>query len=179
MTPKYKKFDKVTIHGCLAAVAKRYEKLSKDSGCYIYDVILSTGGKIRCKETELNPYEFGSLGDITENIKSEEECRKELLGVRDSRDASSILDAAQKALEDRARSRDRKKERSMPSAVKAFNALTGHNITDAQGWLFMAVLKAARAEGGNIRRMDDYIDGSAYFALYGEQSFNNTKLGDK
>ena len=35
-------------------------------------------------------------------------------------------------------------ERSMASTVKAFNALTGHNLTESEGWEFMVLLKLVR-----------------------------------
>ena len=55
----------------------------------------------------------------------------------------------------------------MESTVEAFNALTGNSLSESAGWLFMLCLKAARAEGGCFKA-DDYVDGAAYFALYGE-----------
>lgn len=58
-------------------------------------------------------------------------------------------------------------ERSMRRTVAAFNALYGARITEVQGWQFMALLKMARAAGGNTRR-DDYLDQAAYAALAGE-----------
>lgn len=81
--------------------------------------------------------------------------------------AQDILDAAHEAIGDRAASRDVGKERSMARTVATFNALTGHKLTEAPGWQFMAVLKLARAQGARLN-MDDYIDGAAYMALAGE-----------
>lgn len=82
-------------------------------------------------------------------------------------EAQDILDAAHEAIGDRAASRDVDKERSMARTVATFNALTGHQLTEVQGWQFMATLKLARAQGGRLN-MDDYIDGAAYMALAGE-----------
>ena len=42
-------------------------------------------------------------------------------------------------------------------------------LTETQGWLFMALLKMSRAKGGEFNS-DDYIDGAAYFALAGESA---------
>lgn len=81
--------------------------------------------------------------------------------------AVEILTEAAETIGNRAAERDTPQERSMRRTVEAFNALTGHELTEVQGWLFMAVLKAARASAGAHRR-DDYVDGSAYFALAGE-----------
>ena len=93
---------------------------------------------------------------------------KLLVPEENSATATDILQEATECLTARAVERDREGgERSMRSAVEAFNALTGHELTEADGWLAMVCLKAARAEGGKFR-LDDYIDGAAYFALYGE-----------
>ena len=65
-------------------------------------------------------------------------------------------------------------ERSMPKIVAMFNALTGHELTPAQGWKFMACLKLARSEQGEHRE-DNYLDGAAYFALAGEEAGEDSK----
>lgn len=83
--------------------------------------------------------------------------------------APAILKEATDTLAARAKSRDseEKGERSMKASVDAFNALYGTNLTEEQGWMFMVLLKASRARNGETHR-DDYVDGSAYFALAGE-----------
>ena len=86
--------------------------------------------------------------------------------------ATDLLQSARDQIDDRASERDTEAERSMHSIVNAFNALYGTNLTEEQGWMFMVFLKAARAKGGNIR-IDDYIDGSAYFALAGEAAIKS------
>lgn len=58
-------------------------------------------------------------------------------------------------------------ERSMAKTVAAFNALTGHQLTEEQGWLFMETLKMARSQQGEFKR-DNYEDAVAYAALRGE-----------
>lgn len=83
--------------------------------------------------------------------------------------AVTILQDASSAVIGRADSRDVGGERSMPRAVEAFNALTGHRLTERDGWLLMVQLKAARATAGN-HTPDDYVDGAAYFALAGERA---------
>ena len=60
-----------------------------------------------------------------------------------------------------------KEERSMGKTVMAFNALTGQSLSETQGWLFMAVLKMARSQQGEYKH-DNFLDGTAYFALAGE-----------
>lgn len=86
--------------------------------------------------------------------------------------ATDLLHSACDQIGDRASERDTETERSMYSTVNAFNALYGTNLTEEQGWMFMVFLKAARAKGGNIR-IDDYVDGSAYFALAGEAAIKS------
>lgn len=84
--------------------------------------------------------------------------------------APDILTAALGHMQDRAETYDKPEgERSMPVTVAAFNALTGHNLTAEQGWLFMTVLKLCRTQQGG-HRPDNYEDGAAYFALMGEQA---------
>lgn len=89
-------------------------------------------------------------------------------------DAPQILAAAAEAIANRAASRDLPAERSMARTVAAFNTLTGHILTETQGWLFMAVLKAARSTAGKTE-IDDYIDGASYFALAGESASGGKK----
>ena len=82
--------------------------------------------------------------------------------------AQDILDAAAKHIAQRADSRDcAGGERSMGRAVQAFNAITGHGLTERDGWLFRVMRKASRATAGR-HNLDDYEDGAAYFALAGE-----------
>ena len=83
--------------------------------------------------------------------------------------APEILAAAAQCISDRAATRDLPAERSMARTVAAFNALTGHALTERDGWLFMVALKAARATAGS-HNADDYTDGAAYFALAGESA---------
>ena len=86
--------------------------------------------------------------------------------------ATGLLQSAYHQIGDRASERDTETERSMCSTVNAFNALYGTNLTEEQGWMFMVFLKAARAKGGRVR-VDDYVDGSAYFALAGEAAIKS------
>ena len=97
-------------------------------------------------------------------VDSEEQVEE----IPDKINASDILQQAKDCLVNRAVERDKPNgERSMKATVEAFNALTGHALSESNGWLFMLCLKAARAEGGCFKA-DDYVDGAAYFALYGE-----------
>ena len=56
----------------------------------------------------------------------------------------------------------------MKRTVEAFNALTGHSISERDGWFFMCVLKMARASNTPTGQPDDYEDLAAYGGLAGE-----------
>lgn len=83
--------------------------------------------------------------------------------------AIDLMQKGMNAIGDRANERDTESERSMCSAVGAFNAMYGTSLTEEQGWAFMVLLKMSRAKGGEVRK-DDYVDGAAYFALMGESA---------
>lgn len=101
--------------------------------------------------------------------------------VAEARDAQAaggavgILDEAAGAIRQRAASRDLPQgERSMARTVAAFNAMTGRNLTETEGWLFMVQLKAARATAGAFNR-DDYVDMAGYAALAGESAAKDAR----
>lgn len=82
--------------------------------------------------------------------------------------AVDILIAAADAISNRADQRDcQNGERSMGRAAATFNALTGHALSERDGWVFMAILKLSRAQEGR-HIIDDYMDGAAYITLAGE-----------
>lgn len=82
--------------------------------------------------------------------------------------ANEILTQAADEMSDRSATYDKPEgERSMGATVRAFEAVSGVTMTEEQGWLFMALLKAVRSQQGALR-MDSYVDGAAYFALAGE-----------
>ena len=82
--------------------------------------------------------------------------------------ASSIVRAALGHMQDRATTYDAPSgERSMGKVVGAFRELTGIDITEEQGHLFMCCLKIARATQGGFR-LDNYEDLAAYAGLAGE-----------
>ena len=82
--------------------------------------------------------------------------------------AEDFLNQAAQHMNDRAATYDAPQgERSMGKTVAAFNALTGRNLSETEGWLFMSLLKMARANQGAFR-LDNYEDLVAYTALMGE-----------
>ena len=91
--------------------------------------------------------------------------------------AHDILAAAAAHMQDRAATYDKPEgERSMNSTVLAFAAVTGVLMTEEQGWIFMALLKAVRSQQGAYRA-DSYEDGAAYFALAGEAAVRDRNWG--
>lgn len=98
--------------------------------------------------------------------------------TRTNHDAASLLIEAADIIADRALLRDQPTgERSMARTVAAFNALTGVQITELQGWQFMVCLKLARASAG-APHLDDYTDAAAYAALAGECMAATQQLHD-
>jgi hypothetical protein len=59
-------------------------------------------------------------------------------------------------------------ERSMGKAVVAFNAITGHALTESEGWLFLQVLKDVRLFTRSAYHADSAEDCIAYAALKAE-----------
>lgn len=78
-----------------------------------------------------------------------------------------ILTTADATVNARASDRDTEAERSMAATVKAFNAIHGTGLTEAQGWNFMCILKIKRAFTGRYKE-DDHVDLAAYVALCSE-----------
>ena len=64
-------------------------------------------------------------------------------------------------------------ERSMEKIVNSFNALTGKELTEAQGWMFMVLLKLVRDNTRVVGHKDSCDDLIAYAALYGESRLND------
>ncbi len=60
-------------------------------------------------------------------------------------------------------------ERSMGRTVDAFNIITGRNLTEAEGWLLMQLLKDVRQwQNPGAFHRDSAEDGVAYSALKAE-----------
>lgn len=72
-------------------------------------------------------------------------------------------------------------ERSMGSTVTAFNAITGRDLAEAEGWLLLQLLKDVRLFQRPGYHADSAEDGIAYAALKGEAKAReaaNTKEGE-
>ena len=60
-------------------------------------------------------------------------------------------------------------ERSMGRTVQAFNAVTGRDLTEAEGWLLLQVLKDVRQwQNPDKYHHDSALDGVAYASLKAE-----------
>jgi hypothetical protein len=59
-------------------------------------------------------------------------------------------------------------ERSMDATVKAFNAITGRDLTESEGWLLMLLLKNVRQWQKPEYHADSAEDAVAYSALLAE-----------
>jgi hypothetical protein len=83
--------------------------------------------------------------------------------------AAQIVQQAADEIAQRGQLRDKSSgERSMKRTVDAFNGLLGRPaLTEQEGWLFMCVLKMARATAGK-HHLDDYTDLAGYAGLAGE-----------
>ena len=82
--------------------------------------------------------------------------------------ASTFLKKGLGHMEDRAATYDKEGgERSMGKTVRAFNTITGHTLTEEEGWFMMEILKQVRSMQGNFKA-DNYEDLAAYAALRGE-----------
>lgn len=85
--------------------------------------------------------------------------------------AQDFLQAGLGHMQDRAVTYDKPTgERSMAATVGAFKCVSGVEMTEEQGWLFMGLLKMVRSQQGEFKA-DNYEDEAAYAALRGECAF--------
>lgn len=118
----------------------------------------------------LEPDEF-SKSQVDETVQFfNEEAAK--LGLKETgkkyKSAADFLNAALSHMQDRATTYDKPQgERSMGNTIAAFNIITGHQLTEEQGWLLMGLLKMVRSQQGNYKA-DNYEDEAAYAGLRGE-----------
>lgn len=83
-------------------------------------------------------------------------------------DAHKFLEEAARQMKERAALRDSPNgERVVETIVEMFNSLTGHELSEADGWKFLLLLKLVRSENGKYHA-DDYVDLAAYSVLLGE-----------
>ena len=83
--------------------------------------------------------------------------------------APQLLNKAATLMDQRGKQYDKPEgERSMAATVSAYNAVTGQQMTEANGWLLMALLKMVRDNQRNAPHKDSIEDLVAYASLYGE-----------
>lgn len=84
--------------------------------------------------------------------------------------AEGLLEDGLKVLSERGKQYDPagKTERSMEKIVAAFKIITGKELTEAEGWMFMAILKQVRSFQRPGFHADSAQDFVCYSALYGE-----------
>lgn len=83
--------------------------------------------------------------------------------------APELLGRAAAHMHDRASTYDETGgERSMGKAVTAFNAITGQNLSESEGWLLLQVLKDVRLFTRSAYHADSAEDCIAYAALKAE-----------
>lgn len=83
--------------------------------------------------------------------------------------ATDILNKAAQHMAERSKTYDKPEgERSMGRAVEAFNAITGRDLAESEGWLLLQVLKSVRLFTRPGYHADSAEDGVAYAALLAE-----------
>lgn len=92
--------------------------------------------------------------EVVQSLTKSKDFLKKALEVQDSR--ASEYDT------------DGKEERNMGKIVSAFNAITGHALTEAEGYLFMETLKNVRLFGAPSFHEDSAVDCISYASLKAE-----------
>jgi len=83
--------------------------------------------------------------------------------------APELLERAAGHMRDRAATYDKPEgERSMAQTVAAFNAVTGRDLTESEGWLLLDILKQVRLFQRPGYHADSAEDHIAYAALMAE-----------
>lgn len=90
--------------------------------------------------------------------------------VKASKKATEFLSKALSLLEERGKDYDQPEgERSMGKTVVAFNAITGHNLKESDGWLILQLLKDVRQnQNRDSYHADSAEDCISYAALKAE-----------
>lgn len=102
------------------------------------------------------------------SIKDENEALNEAAHVPAPK-AAEMLGRAAALLHERGQNYDKPQgERSMGRTVAAFNAITGRDLSEAEGWLFMQQLKQVRLFTRSGYHIDSAEDNIAYAALMAE-----------
>lgn len=82
--------------------------------------------------------------------------------------ADEYLSHGAEVLRERGKSYDKSgndEERSMAKIVQAFNTISGSNLSETDGWMFMVMLKMARIYQAGGKHEDSGVDMINYAAL--------------
>lgn len=108
--------------------------------------------------------EPGSIVELTDEVELPAE-KPDPYPVK----AAELLGRAAMHMHDRSATYDKPEgERSMGRAVEAFNAITGHKLSESEGWLLLQVLKDVRLFTRSEYHADSAEDCIAYAALKAE-----------
>lgn len=92
-----------------------------------------------------------------------------------NKSAIDFLTQAKTEQENRAVIRDTPKgERTAKKIASVFNALTDHNISEADAWTFLLILKLVRGRAGDYHE-DDFVDLVSYSSLLSECESNTAR----
>lgn len=104
--------------------------------------------------------------------EEEEYCRqlyKQLNEAKSARKAEDFLRQAANLLIERGKEYDQPGgERSMGKTITAFNAITGRDLSEAEGWLIMSLVKRVRQYSNPAYHKDSAEDAVNYGALEAE-----------
>jgi hypothetical protein len=90
--------------------------------------------------------------------------------------APQLLNKAAELMVQRGHQYDKREgERSMAQTVLAFNLITQKDLTEAHGFLLMAILKMVRDNQRDTAHQDSIEDLVAYASLYGEARLKDVK----
>lgn len=90
--------------------------------------------------------------------------------------AQDLLHRAADLMDERGKQYDQRSgERSMQATVTAFNAIAGYHLTEADGFLLLAILKMVRDQQRETPHRDSIEDLVAYSSLYGEARLHGEK----
>jgi hypothetical protein len=139
-------------------------------------VVMVDGNKVPSDKIDLNLVDYVFRVNPSIEYYSLENSNLRAEPVVKAVRAPDLLGAAKDALDQRAALRDSSEngERSIKKTVAIFNAWSGLNLTEREGWMFMVALKQARESQGKFHE-DDYVDGASYFALLGEACAKETQ----
>ena len=91
--------------------------------------------------------------------------------------AKDLLKKAAEHMDARAETYDKEGgERSMSATVAAFNAITGRDLTEADGWLLLDILKQVRLFANKGYHADSAEDHVAYAALLAEAKMRESQI---